>query len=155
MMLDENSETPIRNSHWTFQVRSSGIAPKSSRNWALQNGSESLKQQQVRAKGLRHTCQKNCRTLALESIKNKSIALESIKNKSITLRHRKKHFDYSQRRSSVIGTKSSRNLALENGSESLKQQQDSYLRHAKHKPIKLSKRRLRNPLKRKKRKEKR
>ena len=78
------------------------------------------------------------------------IALESIKNKSITLRHRKKHFDYSQRRSSVIATKSSRNLALENGSESLKQQQDSCQRLAKHKPEKLLKRRLRNPLKGKK-----
>ena len=59
------------------------------------------------------------------------------------LRHRKKHF-YSQVRSSGIAPKSSRNLALENSSESLEQQQDSCPRHAKHKPIKLSKRRLRN-----------
>ena len=83
--------------------------------------------------------------------KNKSIALKIHKKQvSITLRHRKKHFDYSQRRSSVIATKSSRNLALENGSESLKQQQDSCQRLAKHKPEKLLKRRLRNPLKGKK-----
>ena len=57
---------------------------------------------------------------------------------------------YSQVRSSGIAPKSSRNLALENGSESLEQQQDSCPRHAKHRPIKLSKRRLRNPLKGKK-----
>ena len=103
----------------------------------------------IRAKGLRNTSQKKCRTSPLESIKNKSLAL----------------------RKSRPAPKSSRNLALENrlrkpqtaagfvpkacetqarksaerhlwnpwktACESLKQQQDSCQRLAKHKPEKV------------------
>ena len=127
------------------QVRSSGIAPTSSRNLALENGSESLEQQQDSCpRHAKHKPEKLSKRRRRNPIKGKK------KDSLQALRHRKKHFYYSQVRSSGIAPKSSRNLALENSSESLEQQQDSCPRHAKHKPIKLSKRRLRNPLKGKK-----
>ena len=140
-----------RKQHFYYsQVRSSGIAPKSSRNLALENSSESLEQQQDSCP--RHAKHKPIK-LSKRRLRN---PLKGKKKDSLqAFRHRKKHFYYSQVRSSGSAPKASRNLALENGSESLEQQQDSCPRHAKHKPIKLSKRRLRNPLKRKKRKEKR
>ena len=140
-----------RKKHFYYsQVRSSGIVPKSSRNLALENSSESLEQQQDSCP--RHAKHKPIK-LSKRRLRN---PLKGKKKDSLqAFRHRKKHFYYSQVRSSGSAPKASRNLALENGSESLEQQQDSCPRHAKHKPIKLSKRRLRNPLKRKKRKEKR
>ena len=95
---------------------------------------------------------KACKTQARKTLETSPTEPTKRKEKDSlqALRHRKKHFYYSQVRTSGIAPKSSRNLALENGSESLEQQQDSCPRHAKHKPIKLSKRRLRNPLKGKK-----
>ena len=123
------------------QVRSSGIAPTSSRNLALENGSESLEQQQDSCpRHAKHKPEKLSKRRRRNPLKGKK------KDSPQALRHRKKHFYYSQVRSSGIAPKSSRNLALENSSESLEQQQDSWPRHAKHKPEKLSKRRRRNPL---------
>ena len=108
--------------------------------WLWKTVPKASNSSRIRGQGMQNTSQKNSRNVADGTHKNERIKIAS---------------SYSQVRSSGSAPKASRNLALENGSESLEQQQDSCPRHAKHKPIKLSKRRLRNPLKRKKRKEKR
>ena len=203
--------------------------------WPWKTASESLKQQQdscpKHAKRKPEKLSKRCLRNPLKRKKKMTKNLETCKpprkpqqkaawgasQETRLLGHRKKHIYYRQERSSGIGTKATRNLALENrmrkpqtaagfvpkacetqarktletlpteptkkkeknasskenlgaryapleslrkqleiwpwktASESLKQQQDSCpMQHAKRKPEKLSKRCLRNPLKRKK-----
>ena len=71
------------------QVRSSGIAPTSSRNLALENGSESLEQQQDSCpRHAKHKPEKLSKRRRRNPIKGKK------KDSLQALRHRKKHFYY-------------------------------------------------------------
>ena len=121
------------------QVRSSGIATKATRNLALDNR---IRKPQTAAgfvpKARETQARKTLETLPTEPTKKKEKNASSKEN----LGARYAPLESLRKQLEIWPWKTA--------SESLKQQQDSCPKHAKRKPEKLSKRCLRNPLKRKK-----